>query len=134
MSPIIANIIMDDIETRALHDLNIDMPFYYRYVDDIAMAIPRQNSQMVLDTFNSLNPRLQFTMEIGDKQLNFLDVTIMNNNNLLEFDLYRNISGRVLSFLWQHSRSQKRGVLISMIDRMFLLSNPRLHQRILILL
>jgi len=72
MSPINANIVMEDIETRALHDLNIDMPFYYRY-DDIAMAIPRQDSQRVLHTFNSLHPRLQFTMEIGGKELNFLD-------------------------------------------------------------
>jgi len=63
MSPIIANIIIEDIETRALYDLNIDMLFYCRYVDDIAMAIPRQDSQRVLHTFNSLHPRLQFTME-----------------------------------------------------------------------
>jgi len=131
ISPIIANIVMEDIETKALHNLNINLPFYYRYVDDIAMAIPREDSQRVLYTFNSLHPKLQFTMEIGGKELNFLDVTIMNNNNLIEFDLYRKptFSGRVLSFLSQHPISQKRGVLVSMIDRVFLLSNPRLHQK-----
>jgi len=59
LSPIIANIVMDDFERRALNNLNIDIPFYYRYVDDIAMAVPRQKSQVVLDTFNSLHPRLQ---------------------------------------------------------------------------
>jgi len=132
LSPIIANIVMDDFERRALNNLNIDIPFYYRYVDDIAMAVPRQKSQVVLDTFNSLHPRLQYTMEIGGKKLNFLDVTIMmNNKNGLEFDLYRKptFSGRVLSYWSQHPSSQKRGVLISMIDRVFLLSNPRFHQK-----
>jgi len=36
-----------------------------------------------------------------------LDITIMNNNNLIEFDLYSKptFSGRVLSFLSQHPSS-----------------------------
>jgi len=49
-------------------------------------------------------------MEISGKELNFLDVTIMNNNNLIEFDLYRKstFSGRVIiSFLSQHLSSQR---------------------------
>jgi len=42
MLPVIANIVMEDIETRALHDLNIDIPFYYRYVDDCnGHSVPR---------------------------------------------------------------------------------------------
>jgi len=71
-------------------------------------------------------------MEIGGKKLNFLDVTIMmNNKNGLKFDLYRKLTflGRVLNYWSQHPSSQKRGVLISMIDRVFLLSNPRFHQK-----
>jgi len=60
LSSIIANIVMDDLETRALKILNINIPFYYRY--DIAMAVPDHKSKTVLDTFNSLHPRLQFTM------------------------------------------------------------------------
>jgi len=49
----------------------------------------------------------------------------MNNNNLIEFDLYRKptFSGRILSFLSQYPSSQKRGVLISMIDRVFFLES-----------
>jgi len=130
LSPIIANIVMADLESRALKKLNINIPFYYRYVDDIAMAVSCHKSQAVLDTFNSLHPKLQFTMENGGKKLNFLDVTIINNNGVLDFDIYRKptFSGRFLSYLSQHPCSQKRGVLISSIDRTFLLSNPRFHQ------
>jgi len=49
-------------------------------------------------------------IEIGDKNLNFLDVTIINNNNFLEFDVYKKptFSGRVLSFLSKPSFSKKR--------------------------
>jgi len=131
LSPIIANIVMDDLETRALKKLSINIPFYYRYVDDIAMAVPRQKTEVILDTFNSFHPRLQFTMEVGGEKLNFLDITIMNNNGTLEFDIYRKptFSGRFLSYLSQHPCSQKRGVLMSSIDRTFLLSDPRFHQK-----
>ncbi|KYN22113.1 hypothetical protein ALC57_05496, partial [Trachymyrmex cornetzi] len=37
-------------------------------------------------------------------------------------------SGRYLSFLSLHPLSQKRGVLMSMVDRAFLLSHPRYHR------
>jgi len=57
----------------------------------------------------SFYPRLQFTIEIDGCNLNFLDVTIMKNNNILEFDFYikPTFSGRFLSFLSQHPISKK---------------------------
>jgi len=52
VSPIIANIVMEDIEKRALNNLMFELLFYYRYVDDIALAVPRDKSKKVLDLFN----------------------------------------------------------------------------------
>jgi len=132
MSPIIADMVMEDLETRVLKNLNVELPFYFRYVDDIMLAVPYDKSKNVLDTFNSLHPRLQFIIEIGGKNLNFLDVTIINNNNVLEFDLYKKpktFSGKVLNYLSKHPISQKRGVIISMINRAFLLLHPKYHQK-----
>jgi len=71
------------------------------------------------------------TIETGDKNLKkLLNVTIMKNNNVLEFDFYTKptFSGRFLSFLSQHPISQKREVMMSMIDRVFLL-HPKYHQK-----
>ncbi|KYN13632.1 hypothetical protein ALC57_14177 [Trachymyrmex cornetzi] len=50
-------------------------------------------------------------------------------NGKLEFNLYHKttFSGRYLSFLSLHPLSQKRGVLMSMVDRAFLLSHPKYH-------
>jgi len=39
MSPIIAGLVMDDLETKALKILNFQLPLYYRYVDDIMLAM-----------------------------------------------------------------------------------------------
>jgi len=63
VSPIIADIVMDDLETMALNNLKIKMPFYYRYVDDIALAVPCQKSEDVLDAFNLFHPRLQLRLK-----------------------------------------------------------------------
>jgi len=131
ISPIIADIVMDDIERKALNNLKFKMPFYCRYVDDIALAVPSNKTELILNTFNSFHPRLQFTLEIGGKVLNFLDVTIIKNDNNLEFDFYTKptFSGRFLSYMSQHPMSQKRGVIMSAIDRVFLLSHPKYHEK-----
>jgi len=83
VSPIIANIVVEKIEKRALNILMFEMPFYYRYVDDIALAVPHDKPKEVLDLFNLIHSRLQFILEIDGKSLNFLDVTIIDNNNVL---------------------------------------------------
>jgi len=130
LSPIIAEIVLQDLEMKAL-ELNVKIPFYHRYVDDIAQAAPRHKINEFLDTFNSLHDRLQFTLKIEGKTLNFLDVTIINNEGIVEFDWYKKstFSGRLLNFLSHHPTSQKRRVIISMIDRVFLLSHSRFHEK-----
>jgi len=58
-------------------------------------------------------------------------VTLINNKGKLEFDWYKKptFSGRTLNFLSHHPISQKRGVIINMIDRIFILSHPKFHER-----
>jgi len=131
LSPIIAEIVLQDLEVKALGLLKLNIPFYYRYVDDIALAAPRQKIDYILQVFNSLHNRLQFTLEKGGTKLDFLDVTIINNEGTIEFDWYRKptFSGRVLNFLSQHPITQKRGVIISMVDRAFLLSHPKYQEK-----
>jgi len=40
LSPILADIVMQDLEKKAINILGIDFPFYYRYVDDILLLTP----------------------------------------------------------------------------------------------
>lgn len=87
---------------------------------------------VVLDTFNSLHPRLQFTLEEGtDNRLNFLDVTIINNKGFIEFNWFHKptFPGRFLNFESQYSLCQKRGTIVGLVDRAFLLSHPRYHNK-----
>jgi len=128
LSPILADLVLQDLEMNAIENLSMEIPFYYRYVDDIALAVPRQKTQEVLAMFNSFHPRMQFIHD--GKKLDFLDVTIINNNNKVEFNWYRKptFSGRVLNFMSHHPLTQKKGVIMNMVDRAFLLSHPGYHQ------
>ena len=77
-----------------------EIPFFFRYIDDIASAVPH-NLIEFLEIFNASHLMLQFTLEIGGDRLNFLDVTIINDNGTLEFNVFHEsiFSGRYLSFL-----------------------------------
>jgi len=87
LSPILADIVMQDLEERAISSLSLHLPFYFRYVDDTALAAPSASCQKILHVFNSFHKRLQFTIEIADENtLNFLDVSITINNNFIESD------------------------------------------------
>lgn len=113
LSPIVADIILQDLESRALETLIVRLttPFYMRYyVDDVALAVPSSLVNHMLDIFNSFHPRLQFTMEVGEgNRLNFLDVTMILNDNHIIFDWFHKstFSGRYLNFLSQHFRRFK---------------------------
>jgi len=103
---------------------------YFRYVDDILLAVPTNKATYILEAFNQYHPRLQFTLEFGGNRINFLDTTIIRNNNRLKLDWYHKptYSGRYLNYFSQHPISQKRGTILSLVDRAFLLSHPEFHK------
>jgi len=53
---------MQDLENLVIerHKLPFKLLIYYRYVNDIILAVPNYVLDMVLQTFNSVYKRLQF--------------------------------------------------------------------------
>jgi len=75
LSPVIADIVLQDLEEKALSNLNLS--FYYRYVDDIILAASPVHSTNILNTFNSFHNRLQFTIEFeNNRHISFLDLSL----------------------------------------------------------
>jgi hypothetical protein len=69
---------------------------YFRYVDDILIAYDsnKTNISEVLNSFNVATHPLNFTIEKEQNiQLNFLDITIKKENNLIKSDIYRKPTG-----------------------------------------
>ena len=93
-------------------EITMENPFFYWY---LKYAI----------IFNSLYTKLQFTMEVGnDNRLNFLDTTVIIDNKRIIFDTYHKttFSGRFLDFHSNHPLCHKKGIIISFVDKIFLLS------------
>lgn len=90
LSPIIADIVLHDLESRALERIPVPIPFCVRYVDDIALASPPAFVDFIVNIFNSFHRRLQFTVEISNENsLNFLDVTMIISHGYLHFNWYK---------------------------------------------
>jgi len=133
LSPIVADLILQNLETLILGELTFTPPFYMRYVDDIA---PHNSLDELLHKFNSFHTRLKFTMEVGDRELNFLEVKIINRDGGMIFDWYHKptFSGRFLNFWSQHPITHKKGVICNLIDKVLNLSHPDFQQRNLTLM
>ena len=82
ISPLFADIIMDDLENhclRILKDKNNWSPlFYYRFVDDTILCVRKKFIDLVHNIFNSQDNNLQFTFEVQqNNQINFLDLSLI---------------------------------------------------------
>ncbi|XP_071580549.1 uncharacterized protein [Temnothorax nylanderi] len=132
LSPIIADITLQDIEEKAIPLLPFHVTVFRRYVDDVIMAAPPEFFDRILQIFNSFHQRLQFTLEISvNNTLNFLDVIVIVRENKFIFDWYHKptFSGRYLNYHSHHPISHKRGVIYGLVDKIVLISHPQFHRK-----
>jgi len=130
LSPILTDIVLQDIEKAALDRLPTKLPFYVRYVNNILLATSNDLLNIILETFSSFHKRLNFTMKI-DKcdYINFLDVTLIVKNNVIMFDhnKKRINSGKYLNFFSNHPMEHKKDVILSLFDKILLLLYLHFH-------
>ena len=130
LSPIVADLVIQDLEISIFSNLRVHMSFYYRYVDDIVLAAPKDEINNILDSFNAYHERIKFTIDHGDELgVTFLDVKLLYDGGGIMFDLYKKPthSGRFLSFFSNHPMTHKKGVVIGLVDKVLFLSHPKFH-------
>ena len=130
LSPILADLVMDDLETHCLKSLGSCVSMYYRYVDDIFAIVPRANVNKILTTFNKYHERLQFTHEIEcNSSITFLNTTVMRQDNKLITNWYKKPtwSGRYINYLSNHPFKYKCNTIYNLVDHALLLSDERFH-------
>ena len=83
ISPIIANIFMEDLETRALSTTPHPPSLWKGYVDDTLTIIKRDHKDTFLDHLNSIDANIKFTSEDPkeDGSISFLDIFIIPEEN-----------------------------------------------------
>jgi len=132
LSPVVADIVMRDLETICLNSVNCYLTFYFRYVDDIVMAVSSDNVNQIFRTFNEYHDRIKFTIEYEEgRYLSFLDILFTIKDDKLYIDWFhkKSFSGRFLSFFSGHPLCHKVGMIHRLVDRAFLLSHPTFHKK-----
>ncbi|XP_011879094.1 PREDICTED: uncharacterized protein LOC105568230 [Vollenhovia emeryi] len=127
LSPILADMVMKDLEVSCLQRLDFNVPIFYRYVDDIITALPTTKIDTVLAIFNNHHPRLKFTYEMeSNNSISFLDVTLTKtdkNNILTNWYQKPTFSGRYINYHSSHPFKYKTNTIISLVDHAILLSD-----------
>ena len=90
VSVVIAEIVMQHVEERALATCRQTIPLWLRYVDDTFTAIHKDEIDAFHDHLNEQNADIQFTKEIEENgKLPFLDCLVSRDNNELRTTVYR---------------------------------------------
>ena len=126
LSPLFADIFMDNFETNLLASKNPivnHVKFWYRYVDDIVCLFTGTNRhlELFLKHLNSIHPSIQFTMEVEtNKALNFLDLTLTREEHHISFSIFHKPtqSDTIIPADSHHPVSHKHAAFHSMIHRL----------------
>ena len=63
VSAVIANMVVEDVEQRAIATSSVKLFFWKRYVDDVISAVSGNKAEHLLSHFNSVEPSIQYTLE-----------------------------------------------------------------------
>ena len=115
ISPIFADMIMDDLESDCLRILkdnhNCPLLFYYRCVDDTILCVQKNHIDLIINTFNSYHQNLKFTHELQkNNSINFLDMTLISSDNHIITNWFQKptASGRFINYFSNHPLQQKK--------------------------
>ncbi|XP_071948694.1 uncharacterized protein [Antedon mediterranea] len=125
VSPIMANIFMEDLEQRATETApsHIKPIFWRRYVDDVLAIVPIGFEEELLQHLNTIDQtgQIKFTMEnMKNNAIPFLDtlITIQDNGNI-KTSVYRKSThtDQYLHFQSNHPLEHKLSVVNTLVDR-----------------
>ena len=121
VSAVIANLVMEDVEQRALASVPVSLSFWKRFVDDVISAVSRNEIDILLQHLNSIELSIQFTVEREiNGHLAFLDLNVHRTvEGKLETDVYREPTHthKYLSYDSHHPVSHKRSVAKTLLQR-----------------
>ncbi|CAF1371595.1 unnamed protein product, partial [Rotaria sp. Silwood1] len=125
LSPILADIYMDDYQKQHLHQVSIPNKIW-TFVDDI-LIITKMNQQQLKDYVNELNNiqgTIKFTSEFEQSnELNFLDTTLtrINSSNDIKLKIRwfrkETAADRLLNYESSHGKSIKSNIVKNMTTR-----------------
>ena len=122
ISPIVANLFMEDFEQKAISTAPHPPYFWKRYVDDTFTILESSHKRAFLDHINSIDQNIQFTYEEQreDGSLPFLDVLVSpNEDGSLNSTVFRKATHTDLYLQWDshHTLPSKYSVVGTLLHR-----------------
>ena len=83
VSVVVANLVMEDVEQRALSTFHSPPRFWKRYVDVTCTVLPRDLLEAFHKHLNCIEPCIQFTVEkeSDERRLPFLDMQLCREDD-----------------------------------------------------
>ena len=121
LSPVIANMVMEDLEQQALSTFHNPPSIWVRYVDDVYAIVKTDNVNAFHKHLNTINSSIQFTLEMETSgSIAFLDVLLTRElDGSLSTSIFRKPThtGRYLPFNSHHPFSQKVSIARTLYSR-----------------
>lgn len=131
-SPVLSNLVMNDLINFCLNKLPFKVDFLKVYVDDTILAVPKTEVSEVMKVFNSYHHKLKFTCELEqNNSLAFLDTLVIRElSGKLKTNWYSkpSSSGRLLNYYSNHHIKHKIGTVKNLLHRSYHLSSTEYHK------
>lgn len=123
LSPIIADIFMEDLENNLLERSEKKPKLFVRYVDDIFIIWEHGDDELLkfFELANKQHQNIKFTIELeNDRTLPFLDTLVIRTDNKLKFKPYKKPThtDRYLDAKSHHHPAQLQGTITTMFKRL----------------
>ena len=122
ISPIVANLFMEDLEVKALSTAPTPPTLWKRFVDDTFIIIKKSSKESFLQHLNSVDDNIHFTCEEPneDGSIAFLDMLITpDQNGRFNTSVYRKLTHTDQYLHWDshHAISSKYSVVDTLFHR-----------------
>lgn len=121
VSAILANLVMEHVEEKALSSTPNPPKWWFRYVDDSHVCVKREHVDEFHSHLNSINPHIKFTIETeSEGSIAFLDTkTTRQEDGSITVSVYRKATNtdRYLDFKSHHHPQHKHSVARTLMDR-----------------